>query len=75
MLVKVTSKNQITVPKKIMEKFPGTQYFEIESTGDAVLLKPLKISDASLEQIRTKIDQLGLKPTSIREAVKWARKR
>jgi len=75
MLVKVTSKNQITVPKKIMEKFPGTQYFEIESTGDAVLLKPLKISDASLEQIRAKIDQLGLKPTSIREAVKWARKR
>ena len=75
MLVKVTSKNQITIPKKIMEKFPGTRYFEIESTGEAVVLKPLKLSDASLDQIRSKIDQLGLKPTSIREAVKWARKR
>ena len=75
MFVKVTSKNQITIPKKIMEKFSGTQYFEIKSTGDAVMLKPLKISDASLDQIRTKIDQLGLKSTSIQEAVKWARKR
>ena len=75
MFVKVTSKNQITIPKKIMDKFPGTQYFEIESTGEAVRLKPLTISDASLDQIRAKIDQLGLKPASIKEAVKWARKR
>ena len=58
-----------------MEKFPGTQYFEIEATGEALMLKPLRLSDASLDQIRAKIDRLGLKPTSIREAVKWARKR
>ena len=75
MLVKVTSKNQITIPKKIMEKFPATQYFEIESIEDAVLLKPLKIYDARLDQIRGKIDKLGLKRSSISEAVKWARTR
>ena len=73
MLAKLTSKNQITIPKKIMEKFPGTKYFEIEPLDHAVLLKPLKIYDASLDQIRSKINKLGLKRSSISEAIKWAR--
>ena len=75
MIAKLTSKNQITIPKKIMEKFPGTKYFEIETRDNGVLLKPLKIYDASLDQIRTKIDKLGLKRSSISEAIKWARKK
>ena len=75
MIAKLTSKNQITIPKKIMEKFPGTKYFEIEPRDNGVLLKPLKIYDTSLDQIRTKIDKLGLKRSSISEAIKWARKK
>ena len=73
MIAKLTSKNQITIPKKIMEKFPGTKYFEIEASNNAVILKPLKIYDASLDQIRAKINELGLKRSSIGEAIKWAR--
>ncbi len=75
MLAKLTSKNQITIPKKIMENFPGTKCFEIEPLDNAVLLKPLKIYDASLDQIRAKINKLGLKRSSINEAIKWARKK
>lgn len=73
MLVKLTSKNQITVPKKIMEQFPGTQYFDVTLTDDTVLLKPLKIYDVSLEQIKGKIDKLGLKRSAISNAIKKVR--
>ena len=73
MLAKITAKNQITIPKKVMEKFPGTKYFEIEPLDNAIVLKPLKIYDVSLDQIRAKINKLGLKRSSISQAIKWAR--
>ena len=73
MLAKLTSKNQITIPKKIMKQFPDVQYFDIESKDGVVLLKPLKIYDTDLEQIRSKMEMLGLKKNSVNEAIKWAR--
>jgi len=30
MLVKMTSKNQITIPKKIVEQISAAEYFEVE---------------------------------------------
>ena len=30
MLAKITSKNQVTIPKKIMDQIPETRYFEVE---------------------------------------------
>jgi bifunctional DNA-binding transcriptional regulator/antitoxin component of YhaV-PrlF toxin-antitoxin module len=75
MLAKVTSKNQITIPKKIMEQFPDVQYFDLELKDGVVVLKPLKTYDTNLDQIRDKIKSLGLKPNSVNEAVKWARSR
>lgn len=73
MLVKLTSKNQITIPKKIMEQFPGTQYFEVELKDREVLLKPLKIYDVSLDQIKGKIEKLGLTRSTISDAIKRVR--
>jgi bifunctional DNA-binding transcriptional regulator/antitoxin component of YhaV-PrlF toxin-antitoxin module len=29
MLAKMTSKNQITIPKKIIEQLPDVEYFEV----------------------------------------------
>ncbi len=37
------------------------------------MMKPLKIYDTDLEQIRSKVKKLGLKPECVAEAVKWAR--
>ena len=73
MLAKVTSKNQITIPKKIMDQIPGVKYFDLELKDGRVQLKPLKLYDTNLEQIRTKAKRLGLEPNSVKEAVKWAR--
>jgi bifunctional DNA-binding transcriptional regulator/antitoxin component of YhaV-PrlF toxin-antitoxin module len=73
MLAKMTAKNQITIPKKIIEKLPGVAYFEVELKDGVVMLKPLKVYDTSLEKIRTKVKKLGLQENTVKEAIKWAR--
>ena len=73
MLAKLTSKNQITIPKKIMDQMPEVRYFEVELKDDKIELKPLRVYETDLEKIRSKMKNLGLKPDSVREAVKWAR--
>ena len=73
MLAKMTSKNQITIPKKIIDQIPGVKYFEVELNEGKIELKPLAIYETDLERIRSKLKELGLKPESVREAVKWAR--
>ena len=73
MLAKITSKNQITIPKKIMEQLPDVEYFEVALVEGVVQLKPLQVYDTDLNAIRSKIKKLGLTPNSVKEAVKWAR--
>jgi len=73
MLAKVTSRNQVTIPKKIMDQLPETEYFDIELKNGVILLKPLRVYDTDLEKIRSKMKRLGLKSATVREAVKWAR--
>jgi bifunctional DNA-binding transcriptional regulator/antitoxin component of YhaV-PrlF toxin-antitoxin module len=75
MLAKITSKNQITIPKKIMDQIPQARYFEVDFRDGAVVLRPLKTYSTDLEAIRSKIKGLGLDPDSVREAIKWARSR
>ena len=73
MLAKMTSKNQITIPKKIIEQLPEVEYFEVELKDGVVMLRPLKVYDTSLERIRTKVKKLGLQENTVKEAIKWAR--
>ena len=73
MLAKITSKNQVTIPKKIMDQIPETRYFEVELRDGAVVLKPLRTYSTSLAAIRSKVKNLDLSPLSVREAIKWAR--
>lgn len=73
MLVKVTSKNQITIPKKFMDKFQGVQYLEVSYQDGALILKPVQTYKTNLESIRSKMEKLGLDTESVQEAVEWAR--
>ena len=73
MLAKMTSKNQITIPKKIIEQLQNVEYFEVELKDGIVMLKPLKTYDTSLERIRTKVKKLGLQENTVKEAIEWAR--
>ena len=73
MLAKITSKNQITIPKKIIEKMPDVKHFDIEFEDGVVIMKPIRFYDTNLDQIRGKIKKLGLTEDSVAEAIKWAK--
>jgi bifunctional DNA-binding transcriptional regulator/antitoxin component of YhaV-PrlF toxin-antitoxin module len=73
MLAKMTSKNQITIPKKIIEQLADVEYFEVELVDGVVMLKPLKFYDTSLERIRGKVKKLRLQENTVKEAIEWAR--
>jgi len=73
MLAKITSKNQITIPKKIIDQVPDVDYFDVQLKDGVILLKPLRFYDTDLEKIRAKMKKLGLRENAVPEAVKWAR--
>jgi bifunctional DNA-binding transcriptional regulator/antitoxin component of YhaV-PrlF toxin-antitoxin module len=73
MLAKLTAKNQITIPKKVVEQLPDVEYFDVDLKDGVVVLKPLRVYGTDLGQIRSKIKKLGLKPDCVAEAVEWAR--
>lgn len=73
MLAKMTSKHQITIPKKIMIQIPDTKYFDVEFRDGIISLTPLRILDTDLEKIRSKVKKLGLRQDSVAEAIRWAR--
>ena len=73
MLAKITSKNQITIPKKIIDQIPDVDYFDVELKEGTILLRPLRLYDTDLQKIRSKVKKLGLKQDSVAEAIKWAR--
>jgi len=77
MLAKKTSKNQITLPKRVLQGLPKTDYFDISVRDDAIILRPVKITPAgtTLKAVRKKISSLGLTEEDIEKAVKWARRK
>ncbi len=76
MLVKKTSKNQITLPKEVLKNFPEAEYFEVRAEGDRIVLIPVKTipSNVTLERIRKKIKEAELREKDLEEALKWARR-
>ena len=77
MLAKKTVKNQITLPKSVVEKIPDTDYFDVSLRGEEIVLKPVRIyaPGARLGRVRAKIKALGLTEKDIDEAIRWARDR
>lgn len=75
MLAKLTSKNQITIPKSVLSQLPSVEYFDVEFKDDVVILRPVKVYGTDLGQIRAKMKKLGLTEESVPEAVRWARSR
>lgn len=74
MLAKKTSKNQITLPKKIVQKFSNVNYFDVYIEDNKIILQPVEIKPANrLASIRQKIRKAGITEKDIIEAVKWAR--
>lgn len=73
MLAKKTTKNQITLPKKVVDRFTGVEYFEVSTDGTCIILRPLQKSRA--DEVRAKLAQLGVDDADVTAAVSWARKK
>ena len=73
MLAKKTIKNQITLPKKVVTRFGDTEYFEVSTDGECIILRPLQRSRAG--EVREKLAELGITENDIAAAVSWVRKK
>ena len=71
MLSKITSKNQLTIPKDIIKNFPSTEYFEIVAENGRMILTPVIINSA--DKARQKLAELGITEQDVQAAVSWAR--
>ena len=71
MLAKMTIKNQLTLPKAVVTRFSGVEYFDVSTDGVSITLRPLRQSRA--EEVRKQLSQLGIEERDIADAISWSR--
>jgi len=71
MLAKITSKNQLTLPKAVVAAVGATEYFDVEVLRGQIVLTPVRIQRG--DAVRARLAQLGLTDVDVADAVRWAR--
>lgn len=71
MLAKITSKNQLTLPKSVTQAVGATTYFDVEARDGQIILTPVRIQRG--DAVRAKLAELSLTEADIGDAVRWAR--
>lgn len=71
MLAKITAKNQLTLPKSLIQAVGATEYFDVEARGGQLILTPVRIQRG--DAVRAKLAELDLTDKDIGTAVTWAR--
>jgi hypothetical protein len=71
MLAKLTSKNQLTLPKSITAAVGTAEYFDVEASNGRIVLTPVRIQRS--DAVRAKLVELDLQEQDIADAVAWAR--
>jgi len=71
-LAKLTSKNQLTLPRRAIEALGNPSHFQVVVDGDRLVLTPYGpgVADA----VRQKLESLGITESDVADAVDWARK-
>lgn len=72
-LAKKTVKNQITLPKAIVEQFPSATHFEVRVEEGEIVLRPVDARPGEADRVRGKLRELAISEADVREAVRWAR--
>lgn len=73
MLAKITTKNQLTLPKAITEAIGPTEYFEVQALDGRIVLTPVRIQRG--DAVRAKLAELKLSESDVDAAVVWSRRR
>lgn len=71
MLAKLTSKNQLTLPKAVLSACPETEYFDVSEDNGRIVLTPVKLHKA--DAVRAKLAEMGITEEDVADAVKRAR--
>lgn len=76
MLAKLTSKNQLTLPRRALDALgsqPVPTYFEVDVEDGRIVLTPARLNAAGA--VRRKLADLGITDADVADAVAWARQR
>lgn len=71
MLAKLTSKNQLTLPKAAVQAVGAAEYFDVAVREGQIVLTPVRIQRG--DAVRAKLAALGLVEADVADAVRWAR--
>lgn len=71
MLTKLNARNQITLPKSLMQVVGPTDYFDVQAKGGQIVLIPVRFVAA--DAVRAKLAELGITENDSTAAVDWAR--
>lgn len=72
MLAKLTSENQLTLPKEVIPDLGRAEDLEVTKENGRIVLTPVRV--VRTDAVRAKLADLGLSETDIAEAVAWARR-
>jgi hypothetical protein len=71
MIAKITSKNQLTLPKSVVQAIGAAEYFDVEVRQGQIVLTPVRMQRG--DAVRAKLAALGLTEADVAGAVRWAR--
>lgn len=71
MLAKLTSKNQITLPKAAVSGVDAAEYFDVAVENGRIVLTPVRVQQA--QAVRAKLEKLGITEQDVKDALDWAR--
>ncbi len=72
MLAKLTSKNQLTLPKSIVQSVGKAEYYDVAVESGRIVLTPVRIQQA--DAVRAKLEALGIDEQDVNDAIAWARR-
>ena len=72
MLAKLTSKNQITLPKAVVSAVDAAEYFEVAVENGRITLTPVQVQRAQAD--RDYLEEMGITGRDVEDAIAWARK-
>lgn len=72
-VAKKTSKNQVTLPKAVVDRFPGVDYFEVWEERGRIILSP--VVPRAADRVRERLETAGIGPDDVDAALRWARRR
>ncbi len=71
MLAKITTKNQLTLPKAVIQQMGKPEYVDVAFESGRVILTPVQVQPA--DAVRNRLAALGITEQDVEDAVSWGR--